>query len=305
MQELFSGEGSTGKDFLAHIRQYNSSFAMTSFGHKDASVSGYNPSFKIQGQVFHRIGSLFPPNEGHPKFLQVYFMDNLQTELEHRGRGQNLNHDILQTLTLWFHENNKYIKDLKTAREQIQVGNLQEHKIVIREDKKPREEHARLYNAPSTSSDIAILMSNEETSTRDIVLHTKNSSLRKISELHRSYDPLQYPILFPFGTDGYHIYLKGTTGRKITMSQYYSYHLMVRDGNYLLTAKRLFQQFLVDMYAKIETERLQFLRREQQSLRVDNYNSLRDSLLASDGNPNPTLEALDIYTSDKWMPWHM
>ena len=175
MQELFSGEGPTSKDFLAHIRQYNGSFAMTSFGHKDASVSGYNPSFKIQGQVFHRIGSLFPPNEGHPKFLQVYFMDNLQTELEHRGRGQNLNHDILQRLTLWFHENNKYIKDLKTAREQIQVGNLQEHKIVIREDKKPREEHARRYNAPSTSSGIAILMSNEETSTRDIVLHTKTA----------------------------------------------------------------------------------------------------------------------------------
>ena len=125
-----------------------------------------------------------------------------------------------------------------------------------------------------------------ESSTRDIVLHTKNNSFTKISELHRSYDPLQYPILFPFGTDGYHIYLKGTTGRKITMSQYYSYHLMVRDGNYWLKVKRLFQQFLVDIYAKIETERLQLLRREQQSLCVDNYNSLRDSLLASDGNPN-------------------
>ena len=61
--------------------------------------------------------------------------------------------------------------------------------------------------------------------------------------------------------------------------------MMVRDNNYLLQGARLFQQYLVDAYCKIETERLQFLRREQQTLRADNYTSLRDSLLAADGDP--------------------
>ena len=39
----------------------------------------------------------------------------------------------------------------------------------------------------------------------------------------------------------------------------------------LLRAKRLFQQFLVNAYCKIETEGLKFLRREQPTLRGNCY----------------------------------
>ena len=61
---------------------------------------------------------------------------------------------------------------------------------------------------------------------------------------------------------------------------------MVRQNvSVLLRAKRLFQQFLVDAYCKIETERLQFLRREQTALRADCYQDLRDAILDSDGDP--------------------
>ena len=73
--------------------------------------------------------------------------------------------------------------------------------------------------------------------------------------------------------------MKARNGRKITQQQYYSFYMMVRDGNYLLQGARLFQQYLVDAYCKIEIECLQFLRREQQILRADSYTSLRDSRL--------------------------
>ena len=54
----------------------------------------------------------------------------------------------------------------------------------------------------------------------------------------------------------------------------------------LLRAKRLFQQYLVDAYCKIETEQLQFLRHEQTALRADCYQDLRDVILDGDGNPS-------------------
>ena len=54
----------------------------------------------------------------------------------------------------------------------------------------------------------------------------------------------------------------------------------------MLQAKRLYQQFLVDSYSKIETERLQFLRREQKSLHADSYQDLRDALLDRDNDPS-------------------
>ena len=39
------------------------------------------------------------------------------------------------------------------------------------------------------------------------------------------------------------------------------------------------QQFIVDAYAKIESERLKFLRREQDHLRADNYKDLRENIV--------------------------
>ena len=73
--------------------------------------------------------------------------------------------------------------------------------------------------------------------------------------------------------------------KKATQLQYYRFHLFTRHDNYLLLARRPLQQFFVDVYAKIESERLQFLRREQKSLRAENYKELHDAIVSGDGDP--------------------
>ena len=158
-------------------------------------------------------------------------------------------------------------------------------RVVINENKRPVGEHARRYNSPMCD-EVGVLMPNDNVNNRDIVLHYRDGSLQRISELHRGYDPLQYPLLFSYGTDGWHINLKLANGRKLTAMVYYRYHIMVRQQvPVLLKAKRLFQQFLVDAYCKIETERLQFLRREQKALRADCYQDLWDAMVDGDGDP--------------------
>ena len=47
-------------------------------------MAGFNPSFKIQGQVSHLIGSMFPTAE-FPKFAQIYFIDNQESEVQYRS----------------------------------------------------------------------------------------------------------------------------------------------------------------------------------------------------------------------------
>ena len=44
---------------------------------------------------------------------------------------------------------------------------------------------------------IAVLMFNNATNNRNTVLHYRDDDFQHISELHKSYDPLQYPLLFP------------------------------------------------------------------------------------------------------------
>ena len=63
-------------------------------------------------------------------------------------------------------------------------------------------DHAGRYNAPTTD-DIAVLMVDDSHKKRDIILQYRGGALKRVDELHRSYDPLQYPILFALGTDGY------------------------------------------------------------------------------------------------------
>ncbi|GBN61787.1 hypothetical protein AVEN_227601-1 [Araneus ventricosus] len=73
--------------------------------------------------------------------------------------------------------------------------------------------------------------------------------------------------------------------KKISAMQFYACRMMQRstDFNILLRSKGLFHQFIVDMYAKIESERLLYIRLNQRTLGVEQYAHLRDAVM-NDGN---------------------
>lgn len=90
--------------------------------------------------------------------------------------------------------------------------------------------------------------------------------------------------MFPYGTDGYNIDLKQINGRSsLTALQYYKYRLMVRENNYLLLCRELFNVFIVDMFVKIESERALYIKLHQSKLRSEEYNTLRDAV-TNDGD---------------------
>ena len=65
----------------------------------------------------------------------------------------------------------------------------------------------------------------------------------------------------------------------MTQSQFYNYRIAIRsEFSALHLSSRLFQQFLVDAYVKVEGQRLDFIRRNQAQLRADSYRGLHDFL---------------------------
>ena len=64
-------------------------------------------------------------------------------------------------------------------------------KVVINETKRPTGGHPRRYNS-LLCEEAGVLLPNENTNNRDIVLHYRDGGLQCISELHRGYDLLQY-----------------------------------------------------------------------------------------------------------------
>lgn len=72
LKTLVLGTHPSSNDFLNNVRKYNTLFQMTSFGAKIVIEGNFMPTFKIQGQVYHRIGSLFPASGNTHQFLQIY-----------------------------------------------------------------------------------------------------------------------------------------------------------------------------------------------------------------------------------------
>ncbi|XP_070145055.1 uncharacterized protein [Drosophila kikkawai] len=98
--------------------------------------------------------------------------------------------------------------------------------------------------------------------------------------------------MFCRGEDGYHFNIKmvnPTTGeetnKKVNSMNFDAYRLMIRldVDNHLLRYHRLLQQYCVDMYVNVKTERLNFIRFNQSNLRSDEYIHLRDAI-ATEGH---------------------
>ena len=231
LQYLYEGTDSDGKHFLANIRKYNCAFQMTSFGCNEILMAGFNPSFRIQGQVYHLIGSIVPIAGESPKFAQIFFIDDREAEVATRSAiVDGLKPDIIRGINELLHDNNHYVEVFKVTKEIFEQESTPTNgKIVINETKRPSGEHSRRYNRP-LSDEIAVLMPNDATNNRDIVLHYRDGGLKHISELHRSYDPLQYALPFPHSTDSWHANLKLQNGRKFTALVYYRYYIMVRQS---------------------------------------------------------------------------
>ena len=277
------------KHFFKNIRTFNNLFQMTSF--RALETNGQPMIYKIRGQRYHSIGSIQPEDNQSAKFLQIYFIDNSVVQAEHRMNvtfgGNGLQQEMVIELQNMLHTHNRYVITLKSNYDR---GEIQDNrKVVIHADRVPENRHSRSMNAPTNyPGDIGLLMIGETTHPRDIVIESKGNQLRHVNEFHHSYDALQYPLIHVRGENGYHWHHREVnptsgleTNRKITVADYYAYLFQERrnDFNLLLKSQELLNMYAVDMYAKVETERLNFYRFNQQQLRVTEYQNLRDSLV--------------------------
>ncbi|CAH9127450.1 unnamed protein product, partial [Cuscuta epithymum] len=217
LQHLLFDNDVDSKNYQQHIRVYNMMFAFTSPGARiDKSVNDGRgpPTFKIQGQTCHRVGSMLPMPGQHPKFAQLYIYDT-EHEIENRIRGirnrNDINEEIVCKLSAMLHQYNVHAKSFRMAKERLQDAPVRDLRLKLISD---RVSDGRVYNLPTVSEVAALIVGDVNTSSkRDIIMETRSRTLQRISELHTSYLSYQYPLLFPYGEDGYrHDVLHRDTG---------------------------------------------------------------------------------------------
>ncbi|KAL3646403.1 hypothetical protein CASFOL_011583 [Castilleja foliolosa] len=305
LRDLLHGTSSKSKHFQENLRSYNSMFCFTSMGGKidqDVNRGSGPPILRLHGQNYHLIGSLMPKDGATPKFAQMYIYDT-ENELSNRNnsvRGScgnnNLCEDIIDGLKKMLDENNKLVKIFRMAKEKIQESGEANVRVRLI-GKRTINTKERTRDLP-TCSEVAVLVVGDFDSAlgpRDIVVESRSGALRRINELNVSYLALQYPLLLPYGENGYTEDIPFTDrkknaekGRKrVSVREYFAFRLHDRkdEASTILSSRRLFQQFIVDAYTMVETFRLNYIYHNQKKFRCDIYRGLADAVMSGDNDP--------------------
>ncbi|CAL1353065.1 unnamed protein product [Linum trigynum] len=292
--------GPMSSHFREHIRAYNAAFSFTSFGarldHRATTTStrgrGGPYSFFICGENYHRIGSLLPPEGQTPKFAQLYVSDP-ETELSNRlanfssGGQHRLLPEIVAGLMEMLDNTNDLVKSFRRVQAELQDP-AATHNVRLR-IVGPRS------TALPTGMEVAELVTGDFTAVRgnrDIIVDHQAEGLRRITNLNPKFEALHFPLLFPYGEDGFHPMIKyyglntqpPIKRQHITQREYYAYRLQHRldEGQTLMRAGKALQHYIVDAFSTIEKNRLAYLRSHQKELRYELYQGLVDAFSRGD-----------------------
>ncbi|GJQ97094.1 DNA helicase PIF1, ATP-dependent [Tanacetum coccineum] len=218
--------------FRDQIRVYNSMFSYTSFRARiDHLINNRRGvyTFRVNGQSYHRIGSLLPKEGTQPRYAQLWFFDT-ENEVSNHMRAfidtdnrDGVDAATMHTLTQMLDQYSLVAKAFRMARNWCHSHasvNVELHLLSERTN-------ARQYNKP-TVAEVAALITNDfgdETPSINILVNKLHSGPKRISELHPTYMALQYPLLFLYGEDGFHDkipYYTNSSHRKTNRDLYHN-----------------------------------------------------------------------------------
>uniref|UniRef100_A0A453H3H6 Helitron helicase-like domain-containing protein n=1 Tax=Aegilops tauschii subsp. strangulata TaxID=200361 RepID=A0A453H3H6_AEGTS len=249
----------------------------------------------------------FGNSRSDPKHLELYFYDD-DPSLEHRYRHcreemYEQDKHVIGIITDILRDN-PYSQQFRSLG---RAQNLEDYRLVLNLDQRLDQ---RTYNAPINSEVAAVWIEGNErrdTYDRNVILHGNNNEKEHIRSYYGCSDPLSYPLFFPRAELGWHRKIPkrdteaedigaddisndddpdSANGLWVTMKEYYCYKFHTRPSifNPILHGGRLFQQFAVDTYIKIENSRLDYMWHHQNKIRADLYQGLLDSIQAGEQN---------------------
>ncbi|KAI9257954.1 hypothetical protein BDA99DRAFT_108653 [Phascolomyces articulosus] len=129
--------------------------------------------------------------------------------------------------------------------------------VVIRAAREMRRRYDQ-QSYPEVAAMVVESMIDGSTTPHDIVINGRTSGIREISSLRPSYMLLHYVLMFPFGENGWFNGMRCVStdnqSSNVILLDFCAYMLMIRGDDNIFHHHfgRLFQQLVVDNYARIE-----------------------------------------------------
>lgn len=300
LRSIFQGNSTLSRSFFLRPRMYNNSFAFTSMVAEAAGAVNGPQSYRIHGQVFHQSSALLPRAGHPPAFAQLYIIDTAEA-LEHRKRnlqGMGYSEELLRVLSELMHSISPFVESYVTMKEIVkeeerlakETGQQIRDVTMVFDNRKGGFDRRR-YNVPMCNEIAAVFVSRDGNIplNRGIVVKHRGGGLKRISLLNPLLDAMTYPLLFPLGDSGWCPDIMMKNDKRLSIASFYRYRLYERPGEFsaLHMSRAIFQQFVVDVYCRIEDNNLSYIQHNQKKLRVDSYRAVADFVAGS--NDNDTL----------------
>ena len=293
LKMLFDGSHLKSTHFFDHIRQYNNSFSFASLNANIVSFNNRRPGpycFKIQDQIYYQINtSLYPELNQIPSYGQLFIYDGNEAVQCSSTFVNELDFDLLKTIDQLMRNINIYAKSYIMMGEEAMI---QKQNAIKNNDSIPELQmvftnkkgfDSKRYNPQRTNEVAAIFICTADGEIPDSFVSIRNKNtkvLKYVSTMDPNVEPWLYPLYYPYGTPGWHDEMtKVDSNRRVTRLNYVRYRIAIRDDfNPIILGRRLFQQYLVDCYVKIERDRINYCKYHQTELRRDSYQDLMDHL---------------------------
>ena len=284
---LLSENTTEARNFRENIIRYNSAMVFASLNvNIDPTVRAGGPfTYRIHGNVYTMASNL--ADTDRPAYGQLFVIDP-QTALDQRmQRKENepCHTVIMEALDTMIRSVNPFaaaFKNLITIEKQ--QGPSADLCLMF---KKEHGKDKRRYNLP-TANEVSVIFTGPDGAAPDRIdfsVHRMDGHVFSISHTSPNSDPMAFPLLFPYGEQGWHENMEHNPCRRaekrirLTLRDFYRARLAVKEGfSALHHGGKLFQQFIVVAYVKIETNNLFYLKQNQAQLRVDRYKGLMDHL---------------------------
>ena len=286
--------------FYENIRQYNSKLAFagvqTNFdpvNYDNAYRNKRGYIYKCHGNMYFNFPPLFndPANTHPPQTAQYYMMDTDTAHLQRTKAWYNdnglINDQILRKLEDMIHGSNIYYRFFNNNKEEL-IRQLQEEPEecqmwLTRATLNMTEDRAiarqTILNPNAVSGEIAAVFADVDGNPPPgikIAIYPRNGHRQVISIRDPNVDPMCFPLLFPYGEAGYDERVQhtvDTTYSRTTLKQFYNHRLHFRHDNLNMYFKsgKLFQEYAVHAWIKIESNNLNFIKLNQGKLKITKY----------------------------------
>ncbi|XP_055860289.1 uncharacterized protein LOC129921730 [Biomphalaria glabrata] len=241
-----------------------------------------------------------------PQYGQLYFLDpdDAVNERIHHPYNSDINQDLMNRLEKIIRAVNcfaqafKMMREVETETRQLASANRIAPPHVRLLFTNPDGFDIRRYNVPSSNEVCAVLTLNADQSipANEMVVHQRGKEIVTLKNTDKRTEPFTYPLFYPKGTFGYSVDLKlqqpYPSRQHLTRLEMAQYRIAYRKGltknlplekdrsdldlretqfNALHFGGRLFQQYLVDTFIRVERDRIQWIKSNQKKILAEKY----------------------------------